>query len=167
MSGDLRYRYFKAAFFYVGFAAKGEKFVRIEFYKSLDRLREVFEKNLGAIHDPSAFSDFTRDLRSYFSGDRAEFDYPFQVDGSRFQLEVWARVREIDYGRVKSYREIAIEIGKPRAYRAVANALRSNHLVLLIPCHRVIRSDGSIAGSGFSKMVREYLLRLEGAIPPR
>lgn len=159
---DLRYGYISAAFFHVGFVAKEGKFVRIKFYESLDLLVEECEKTLGAVHDPDAFGDFVHDLRRYFSGDKVDFDYPFEVNGTEFQLEVWAKVREIGYGQVKSYREIAIEIGRPRAYRAVANAIRSNKLSLLVPCHRVIRSDGSVAGSGFGKIVREYLLGLEG-----
>ncbi|HDD66442.1 MAG TPA: MGMT family protein, partial [Nitrososphaeria archaeon] len=63
------------------------------------------------------------------------------------------------------YRWIAGRVGRPRAWRAAANALRNNPLVLVIPCHRVIRSDGRVAGSGFGRRIREYLLRLEGAIP--
>ena len=164
MKRDPRYGYFDAGLFYVGFAAERGEFIRIGFYKNLSELRRELEGRFNAIYDQEVFRDFIKDLKAYFSGCKLAFDYPFQIDGSSFQLKVWMKVREIGYGCVKSYRDIAAEIGKPKAFRAVASALKSNPLVLVIPCHRVVRSDGRVAGSGFSRMVREYLLKLEGAL---
>ena len=86
--------------------------------------------------------------------------------GTKFQLKVWAYLRKIPYGTVKTYSQVAKAIGKPRAVRAVANAIGKNPYAPKIPCHRVIRSDGSLGGySGKGGLkTKRFLLKKEGVI---
>ena len=160
------YGYFQAKFFYIGFVKLHERFVYIGFHKTLKDFENHLKKNYGdAEFRQDDFQEFIRDLEKYFSGEKVEFEYPIELSGTVFQIKVWRKVMEIPYGETRSYQWVAESIGRPRAARPVANALKNNPIVLIVPCHRVIRSDGKVAGSGFGRKVREYLLRLEGAIP--
>jgi len=137
----------------------------VGFYRSLRDFEKYLKKRYGDVeYDREEFREFVEDLEKYFSGKKIKFDYPVELSGTTFQLKVWRKVMEIPYGETRSYRWVAESIGRPRAARPVANAMKNNPVALIVPCHRVIRSDGRIAGSGFGKKVREYLLRLEKAI---
>ena len=102
---------------------------------------------------------------SYFSGKKTLFDLPLVLSGTDFQMKVWEKMAEIPYGEVVSYRELASTAGNPAAARAVAGACRANLFPVVIPCHRVIASDGSIGGySGKKRLVdfKKKLLLIEG-----
>nr|WP_090890519.1 methylated-DNA--[protein]-cysteine S-methyltransferase [Evansella caseinilytica] len=103
-------------------------------------------------------------LQQYFQGERAAFDLPLDLIGTKFQTLVWNKIREIPYGQTKSYKNIAMEIGAPKAVRAIGGANNQNPIPIIIPCHRVIGSNGSMVGYGGGLDKKEYLLRLEGAI---
>lgn len=102
-----------------------------------------------------------RQVREYFDGRRREFDLPLALDGTEFQRAVWAAVRAIPYGYTASYRHIAEAVGRPRAARGVGAAVRLGRISLIIPFHRVIRGDGSVAGEGPEGGHRRRLLDLE------
>lgn len=102
-----------------------------------------------------------RQLDAYFAGKSQEFDLPFFATGTAFQLMVWEELLRIPYGQTISYREMAELIGKPKAARAVGNALGANPISILIPCHRVITSAGKLGGFGGGLPVKTYLLALE------
>ena len=102
-----------------------------------------------------------RQLDAYFAGESQEFDLPFFATGTPFQLMVWEELLRIPYGQTISYRDMAELIGKPKAARAVGNALGANPISILIPCHRVITSDGKLGGFGGGLAVKTYLLALE------
>jgi AraC family transcriptional regulator, regulatory protein of adaptative response / methylated-DNA-[protein]-cysteine methyltransferase len=104
------------------------------------------------------------ELKLYFSGRLKEFKTPYQVFGSPFQQQVWQELVKIPYGETGSYKEQAVAIGKPNSYRAVANANGANQLALIIPCHRIIASDGSMGGYGGGVAVKEWLLKHEKAM---
>lgn len=106
------------------------------------------------------------ELEEYFSGRRKTFTVPMQPAGTPFQQLVWAALRIIPYGRTVSYRDIAAQIGKPAAVRAVGQANGRNPLPILIPCHRVIAADGSLGGYAFGLEVKRKLLALEGISLP-
>lgn len=91
-------------------------------------------------------------------------DYPLDVKGTPFQLRVWKTVKRIPYGKTRSYGWIARRVGKPRAARGVGQAMASNPVVLIIPCHRVIRGDGTIGGYGGKVWLKRKLLELEGVL---
>jgi methylated-DNA-[protein]-cysteine S-methyltransferase len=113
--------------------------------------------------DDSQFGDAIAQLRAYFSGNLREFYLPLQPVGTPFQLLVWQALREIPFGETISYAELARRIGKPRAVRAVGAANGKNPLSIVIPCHRVIGSDGSLTGYGGGMENKRYLLALEGS----
>lgn len=102
-----------------------------------------------------------RQLREYLAGQRRAFDLPVALSGSEFQQIVLAAVMKIPYGETRSYKQIAEDVGHPRAARAVGTANRHCRISIIIPCHRVIRSDGSVAGFGEENQLRDYLLAME------
>ena len=103
-------------------------------------------------------------LREYFAGQRQHFDLPLAARGTDFQRAVWRALAEIPYGESHSYRDIAKAIGKPPAVRAVGAANGRNPLPVVVPCHRVIGSDGSLTGFAGGLQAKRWLLRLEGAL---
>lgn len=103
-------------------------------------------------------------LEDYFARKRIEFDLPVDLCGTPFQKKVWNALRTIEYGTTKSYKQIAQEIGAPKAIRAIGGANNKNPLPIIIPCHRVIGSNGNMVGYGGGLDKKEILLGLEGAI---
>lgn len=102
-----------------------------------------------------------RQLDAYFRGELRSFDLPLALEGTTFQKTVWQELLKIPYGAAVSYREIARRIGKPKAVRAVGAANGRNPLPIVVPCHRVIGSDGSMTGYGGGLQIKEFLLELE------
>ncbi len=102
-----------------------------------------------------------RQLRAYFAGELEAFDLKLAPEGTPFQLSVWDRLCEIPYGETISYGELARRIGNPNASRAVGLANGSNPIPIVIPCHRVIGSNGKLTGYGGGLPVKEKLLALE------
>lgn len=101
------------------------------------------------------------ELREYFAGERREFDLPLRPSGTEFQLRVWAALRDIPYGETRTYKDIAIAAGCPRGFRAVGMANHDNPISIIVPCHRVIGSDGRLTGYGGGLSTKEFLLGLE------
>ena len=104
-------------------------------------------------------------LAEYFRGTRRRFELPLAPRGTDFQRRVWQALAEIPYGETRSYGEIARVIGRPRAVRAVGAANGRNPLPIVVPCHRVIGSDGSLTGFAWGLAAKICLLELEGALP--
>ena len=100
-------------------------------------------------------------LEEYFAGKRTEFSLFFLYNGTDFQRQVWNKLSEIPYGKVVTYGQLAAAIGQPTACRAVANAVGQNPYLILLPCHRVIASDG-IGGFSAGVEAKKHLLTLEG-----
>ena len=111
--------------------------------------------------DAAPFAEALRQLRAYFAGDLHTFSLALAPAGTPFQHRVWDALLEIPYGATASYRDIAIAIGKPSAVRAVGLANGRNPIPIVIPCHRVIGSDGSLTGYGGGLGVKRFLLELE------
>lgn len=103
------------------------------------------------------------ELNLYFKGALKEFKTPIQLVGTEFQTKVWSELIKIPYGETISYKEEAIRIGDPKASRAVASANGSNRLAIIVPCHRVIASDGSLSGYDGGIERKKFLLELEMA----
>lgn len=103
----------------------------------------------------------TIQLDEYFQGKRTVFSLPFKLIGTTFQLAVWKELQNIPYGQTTSYKEIAQKINKPKAYRAVGMANNKNPLPIIIPCHRVIGSNGKLIGYAGGLKLKNYLLELE------
>jgi methylated-DNA-[protein]-cysteine S-methyltransferase len=111
--------------------------------------------------DRRSFAAAIKQLREYFAGKREQFDLPLVLDGTPFQLSVWRNLQKIPYGETVSYLDIAKKIGNPQAVRAVGLANGSNPIAIIVPCHRVIGSDGSLTGFGGGLPTKQKLLALE------
>jgi methylated-DNA-[protein]-cysteine S-methyltransferase len=111
--------------------------------------------------DESQLRETIRQLRAYFAGKLENFDLPLAPKGTQFQLKVWTELCEIPYGETISYGELARRIGNPTAARAVGLANGSNPIPIVIPCHRVIGSNGRLTGYGGGLPIKEKLLALE------
>ena len=104
-------------------------------------------------------------LREYFDGNRTQFDLKLNPQGTAFQKKVWNELKNIPYGRTRSYLEQSKKIGDPKAIRAVASANGKNPIWIIIPCHRVIGSDGSMTGYGGGIWRKKWLLAHESPAP--
>jgi methylated-DNA-[protein]-cysteine S-methyltransferase len=111
-----------------------------------------------------AFADARDQLGEYFAGTRTRFDLPLVLSGDAFQARVWAELQRIPYGETVSYGHVAREIGRPDAARAVGLANGRNPISVIVPCHRVIGSDGSLTGYGGGLERKRLLLELEQGV---
>ena len=105
-----------------------------------------------------------RQLSEYLKGERKGFDLPLLIKGTTFQQQVWKALLEIPYGETRSYKQIAVAIGNPKAVRAVGMANNRNPLLIVVPCHRVIGANGKLVGYGAGIEKKEFLLRLEKSL---
>jgi methylated-DNA-[protein]-cysteine S-methyltransferase len=102
-----------------------------------------------------------RQISEYFAGERIDFDLPLQLDGTEFQKKVWQALREIPFGKTKSYLDLARAVGSPEASRAVGAANGKNPLSIVVPCHRVVGADGALTGFAGGLETKAALLALE------
>jgi len=111
--------------------------------------------------DGKPFQEVIVQLNAYFKGKLRDFDLPLVLNGTEFQLPVWRRLQKIPYGETTSYGAIAKELGSPEAARAVGLANGANPIPIIVPCHRVIGSDGNLTGFGGGLPLKKKLLTLE------
>lgn len=104
-----------------------------------------------------------RQLSEYFAGKRIQFDLPLQPDGTEFQKKVWQALRDIPFGKTKSYLDVARAVGSPDASRAVGAANGKNPLSIVVPCHRVVGANGALTGFAGGLETKARLLALEGS----
>ncbi len=117
--------------------------------------------------DDQAFAFLKTQLEAYFRGALRTFNVPHLAAGTAFQRKVWAELEFIPYGKTISYLELAKRLGDPKCIRAAGRANGANPICILIPCHRVIGSDGSLTGYGGGIERKQALLELEEALPKR
>lgn len=132
--------------------------------KMLETEFKSLAKTLNAIiiqGDNEHFEILEEQLKEYFEGRRKNFTVPIFSPGSDFQNKVWTKLQTIPYGAVRSYKEQSVVINKPEAIRAVANANGANRISILIPCHRVVGSNGELTGYGGGLWRKKWLLELE------
>lgn len=110
---------------------------------------------------PQVLKDCYHQLDEYFNGKRREFTIPYVLEGTNFQKSVWTALSTISYAKVHTYKELAEMIGKSNASRAVGNANRLNQLSIVVPCHRIIGSNGDLTGYAGGLWRKEWLLQLE------
>tara|TARA_B100001057_G_scaffold463187_1_gene516896 strand:- start:15066 stop:15467 length:402 start_codon:yes stop_codon:yes gene_type:complete len=111
--------------------------------------------------DNKPFNAVIKQLDEYFDGKRQDFDLPLRPAGTEFQRQVWQALQQIPYGETWSYGELAKHVGTPNAYRAVGAANGINPIPVIIPCHRVIGSNGKLTGFGGGLEAKAFLLNLE------
>ena len=124
---------------------------------------ELTEKVKGENHKSDLSDKIYEQINGYLKGKVKTFDIydSLQISGTAFQKSVWEELIKIPYGETRSYKEIAQKINKPKAVRAVANAIGKNPFFIIIPCHRVIRNDGTMGGFAYGPDTKEKLLDLE------
>ncbi|WP_099157405.1 methylated-DNA--[protein]-cysteine S-methyltransferase [Virgibacillus ndiopensis] len=148
--------------------SNGEKIVRID-YGSIDNLKSQLDNwserhfaNPVFKHMPEKVELVKMELQSYFKNDCREFSFEFTFYGTPFQKKVWQALYDtIPYGETKSYKDIAVTIGNPKAIRAVGGAVNKNPFSIVVPCHRVIGTNGKMVGYNGGLDKKEYLLRHE------
>lgn len=112
--------------------------------------------------NPDKFTEqAVNELKMYFSGDLKKFSFPIELKGTNFQKRVWLLLTEIPYGETVSYGDIAEHLGGKRYSRAVGGAVNKNPILIAVPCHRVLGSDGSLTGFACGISVKKYLLDIE------
>jgi len=111
--------------------------------------------------DASQFGPVTEQLSAYFAGELTGFDLPMQMNGTEFQRRVWKGLSEIPYGETISYAELAHRVGNPKACRAVGLANGRNPIAIIVPCHRVIATNGALGGYGGGLDRKSWLLEHE------
>ena len=135
--------------------ARGLRSVNFESSKRAAKVQSHWKEN------EAPFAEVIRQLQAYFRGELKDFDLPLAPEGTEFQLRVWRNLQTIPYGGTISYGQLAQRIGNPKAVRAVGLANGCNPIPIIIPCHRVIGSDGSLTGFGGGLPNKKKLLALE------
>jgi O-6-methylguanine DNA methyltransferase len=153
-------------------AAASEKgLVRVHALGTGERFKAGLKRTKAElIPDPNRFDKLRTQLGRWVEGEPVEFDLPLDLRGTEFQKEVWYAIHSIPHGKLSSYGQLAADIGRPRAARAVGNAVGANPIGIVIPCHRVIWSNGGIGGfgGGYEKEsldVKRLFLKVEGVLP--
>ena len=138
-----------------GFLQIGYENDKVIFLKKLDTTDSYGIKN--------KLTDIAyKEITEYLEGNRKDFSFPYHLKGTDFQKKVWNELCRIPYGETRSYKDIAIAIGNPKAVRAVGMANNRNPMMIVVPCHRVVGSDGKMVGYAGGISVKETLLELEG-----
>jgi len=150
----------KSVFFYdttigkIGIAEDGTFITNVYFED------EKGAKDANLIETP-LLKEAANQINEYFNGDRKNFELPISPSGTEFQKSVWKALQEIPYGETRSYKEIAIAVGNEKACRAVGMANNKNPISIIIPCHRVIGTNGKLVGYAGGLKVKDYLLNME------
>ena len=129
--------------------AENEKLIRLDL-KTKERADSVITEKV--------LLKAEKQLSEYFSGKRKTFELEYEISGTEFQKSVWRELLKIPFGKTKTYGEIAAAIGKPKATRAVGSACNKNHILLAVPCHRVIGSGGKLTGFAWGTDMKKWLL---------
>lgn len=123
---------------------------------------ELLDGRIEGSQDSVLLDEAEKQLSAYFKGERQSFDLPLKFHGTDFQEKVWKVLQTIPYGQTRSYKQVAEAIGNEKASRAVGGANNKNPLPILVPCHRVVGSNGAMVGYGLGLPVKKQLLALEG-----
>jgi O-6-methylguanine DNA methyltransferase len=128
------------------------------------RAEQLKSRGIRFEESETALRAYVEQLEEYFAGNRREFSFALDLRGTDFQLACWRALLAIPYGETRSYGDIARAVGRPYGFRAVGMANNRNPLAIVVPCHRVIASDGTLCGYGGGLEIKRRLLELEGAL---
>ena len=121
----------------------------------------IIDNNIYEERDTKLLLEAKKQLEEYFEGKRKVFDLPLEQEGTAFQKRVWEALENIPYGETRTYKEVAKMIGNEKASRAVGMANNKNNIPIIVPCHRVIGSNGKLVGYALGLDMKKYLLDLE------
>ncbi len=133
--------------------------IQIQLSPRNEERKIIIEKSW--ICNPSIFLEEKKQLLEYFRGERKKFSLSLNPQGTIFQKQVWRELKNIPYGKIVTYKQIAEKIGKPTASRAIGAANSKNPLPIIVPCHRVIGSNGKMVGFAYGLDLKEKLIALE------
>ncbi len=156
MENKLDYGYYKSPIGIIKIVASDNYIKELAFVKEVNQLADDFDNNYSEI-----IKNTILQLNEYFQGKRRDFYLPLQPKGTCFQQRVWQELEKIDYGKTASYKEIALKTGNEKATRAVGGANNKNPIAIIIPCHRVIGTNGSMVGYSGGLDKKLFLLNLE------
>ncbi|MCK5878321.1 MAG: methylated-DNA--[protein]-cysteine S-methyltransferase [Holophagae bacterium] len=139
---------------YLELTEREEQLVRLEF-------RRGIMPPTGPSPSP-LLRNTARELHAYFDGKLEEFSIPLKVEGTAFQTSVWSALQEVPYGQAVSYGDLAEQIGKPKAARAIGGAVGKNPIPIIIPCHRVLAAGGKLGGFTGGTDIKKWFLAIEG-----
>jgi methylated-DNA-[protein]-cysteine S-methyltransferase len=157
---QLEYTYLDSPVGQLLLAGKGE----VLHYLSFPIGKMCFKPKPDWNYHAAAFSQARHQIDAYFAGQLKQFDLELAPHGTEFQMQVLGALQKIPFGEIRSYKDIAQAIERPKAMRAVGAANGRNPIPIIIPCHRVVGADGSLTGFGGGVGTKAFLLRLEGAI---
>jgi len=142
---------------------EGDKIMRLDFAKQTNAVVGQAARIAGKKEESKVIKSLKRDLEDYFNGKNVKFSYKLDLSGyPEFYKLVWKGAQKIPFGQVWSYKKLACKIKKNNAFRAAGLALGKNPVIILIPCHRVIKSDGSLGGFSSGLHYKKKLLKIEG-----
>ncbi len=128
----------------------------------LTYFKKLHDENISDFGTKTPLTDQAyNQLLEYFDGKRKEFDVPYKLIGTPFQKSVWGELCNIPYGETRSYKDIAIAVGNPKASRAIGMANNKNPITVIVPCHRVIGTNGKLVGYAGGLTMKEFLLKME------
>lgn len=155
--------FFDYKFLKAGLLSRGDDLILIDITRGKDEFSDtMIKEHAHCREDAGPFADVMQELKEYLNGERTCFTTPYSLEGSPFQLKVWKQTASIPQGSVKTYRDIALEIGHPKAVRAVGSAVGRNSIPIIIPCHRVIKTGGHVGQFGGGTELKIRLLTHEG-----
>jgi methylated-DNA-[protein]-cysteine S-methyltransferase len=146
----------------LGFAVSDQGLVALHFDRD-GRFPPADTKQTRWVEDAERTAPHRAELEQYFRGERRAFNLPLDLRGTDFQKSCWRELLRIPYGETRTYADIARAIGKPNAFRAVGMANHDNPIAIIVPCHRVLASNGGLCGYGGGLDIKQKLLELEGA----
>lgn len=149
-----KYSYYKSPYGWLKIGMKEEKVCYLKLADEASLSLEMADHGVG-------FEEIKRELDEYFQGNRSSFSTPLLMDGTEFQKKVWKALREIPYGETRTYKDIAKAVGNEKASRAVGMANNKNPIHIVIPCHRVIGSNGKLVGYAGGLDMKSGLLDIE------
>ncbi|MDR0463261.1 MAG: methylated-DNA--[protein]-cysteine S-methyltransferase [Pseudomonadales bacterium] len=135
-------------------AAEGDYLVEL-------RLPKLFKKENYILGNSSMLERTAKQLEEYFVGKRKDFDIPLKLYGTDFQKQTWEALISVPYGKTASYKDIAIQIGSPKACRAVGGANNKNPIAIIVPCHRIVGANSKLVGYAGGLDIKTMLLDLE------
>jgi O-6-methylguanine DNA methyltransferase len=169
----LQYTVFQSLVGPLFLAASGHGLVALEFNLRLPgqqtirpNPRDLRAENgtIGFEESAPAMRPYVSELEEYFDGKRRDFNFALDMRGTDFQKACWNALLSIPYGETRTYADIARAVGRPQGFRAVGMANNRNPIAIVVPCHRVIASDGTLCGYGGGLDIKRKLLQLEGAL---
>ncbi|MBC1936276.1 methylated-DNA--[protein]-cysteine S-methyltransferase [Listeria grandensis] len=137
---------------YLGVSQRAVKYIAYDEATFLENEVDI------CLEENDVMRQLKKELQAFFDGERRDFSVPIEVHGTDFQMSVWEALRDIPYGELVSYKDIAERAGSPRAVRAVGQANRANRIPIIIPCHRVIQAGGKLGGYNGSDVDRKIWL---------